>query len=372
MREIEGKKFTHLDLIKNNENQDISFEKPLLVDTYIDLVKKIACLSYENKDNLLFYRGQSIDYLNRAKNSSFYPRIYRTESENLTKDLLSYRFKLLEQASALLVKKFEDNNIDISRKELKKRKYIQWSILQHYEVCDTPFLDLTQSIRVACSFALSDNNDFGYFFVFGLPYISNRISINSEHDLINIRLINICPPEALRPHFQEGYLVGTDIEFLNFEDKTEFDFKRRLIAKFKIPNNKKFWGEENTLNKYLKQKDDKVGDICMEIVDLLKNENNIELMFPGIWQNKFELPNGKIGVENVQIKNGNKYYKNDKHIFNIDSVIIDKQNKKIEFRKFSVIDSRRNSEYLDIINENEYSGYGSHGSKVKYTKISSE
>jgi len=60
-------------------------------------------------------------------------------------------------------------------------------------------------LRVACSFATMDNeNEFAYIFVFGLPYFTNRITINSEHDIINIRLLSICPPTALRPYFQEG------------------------------------------------------------------------------------------------------------------------------------------------------------------------
>ena len=45
-----------------------------------------------------------------------------------------------------------------------------------------------------------------FVYVFGLPYYHNRISIDSEHDLVNIRLLSIMPPEALRAYFQEGFL----------------------------------------------------------------------------------------------------------------------------------------------------------------------
>ncbi len=81
-----------------------------------------------------------------------------------------------------------------------------------------------------------------YVYVFGLPYVTNRISINSEHDIVNVRLLSICPPAALRPYFQDGYLTGTADVTTEFDTKTELDFRNRLIAKFVIPRAKSFWG----------------------------------------------------------------------------------------------------------------------------------
>ena len=114
---------------------------------------------------------------------------------------------------------------------MRRRKYVQWSILQHYEVCATPLLDLTHSLLVACSFAFLSGASEPLVLVFGLPFFTNRISINSEHDLVNVRLLSICPPEALRPYFQEGYLAGTDGVLAEFDSKTELDFANRLVAK---------------------------------------------------------------------------------------------------------------------------------------------
>lgn len=210
------------------------------VKTFRELVEQVAKLSFKNKDYMLFYRGQSADHKNRAGNSSFYPSIYR--GDYLSNKEVQERFNLLKSAGKELVSLFESAKIEGYR-EVKRRKAIQWSILQHYEVCKTPYLDFTHSLRVACSFAMMDNKEeYAYIFVFGLPYLTNRISTNSEHDLVNIRLLSICPPTALRPYFQEGYLAGTDEITTNYSSKTELDFNNRLIAKFKIPNNKDFWG----------------------------------------------------------------------------------------------------------------------------------
>lgn len=140
--------------------------------------------------------------------------------------------------------------------------------MQHYEVCWTPLLDITQSLRVACSFAYYKNRGKNcYVFVLGLPYITNRISYNSEHEVVNIRLLSICPPEALRPYYQEGYTTGTlDIEN-EFDSKEILDFNRRLIAKFKLPPISQF---ENLNFKYIPDdflfpENDKLREICNPI-----------------------------------------------------------------------------------------------------------
>ncbi|HPR35903.1 MAG TPA: hypothetical protein PKY64_09540, partial [Anaerolineaceae bacterium] len=74
------------------------------------------------------------------------------------------------------------------------------------------------------------------------PYTTNRITYNSEQDLVIVRLLSICPPEALRPYFQEGYLCGTLDITDTYTNKSELDFKNRLIAKFSIPTAASFWG----------------------------------------------------------------------------------------------------------------------------------
>jgi hypothetical protein len=204
-------------------------------------MEQVARLAYANKDHLLFFRGQARDFKNKAGASSFYPSIYR--GERLSRDELALRFDVLESSGRRLVDVFQHEGI-AGAKEIARRKYIQWSILQHYEVCPTPLLDFTQSVRVACSFATLDaGGGDAYLYCFGLPYLSNRISVNSEQDLVNIRLLSICPPDALRPYFQEGYLAGTDEVTTDYDSKDDLDFKRRLIAKFRIPRGDAFWGK---------------------------------------------------------------------------------------------------------------------------------
>lgn len=225
----------------------------------------VARLSYLNKDYLLFFRGQNTDYTNKAGASTLYPSIYR--GERLSREELAVRFDLLLGASRRLSDALQKEKLE-GFQDVKRRKYIQWSILQHYEVCPTPLLDLTHSLRVACSFALlSEGESDPYVYVFGLPYLTNRISINSEHDIVNVRLLSICPPDALRPYYQEGYLAGTDDITIDYDSKDELDFNNRLVAKFRISRRKSFWGEgfDAVPERILYPVNDRFKEICSTI-----------------------------------------------------------------------------------------------------------
>lgn len=235
------------------------------VRSYRELVEHVAKLSYANRNQLLFFRGQGRDYQSKARGSTLYPAIYR--GDNLASADLRLRFEDLESAGRNLVTLLKDEKI-VGARDVGRKKFVQWSILQHYEVVPTPLLDVTHSIRVACSFAqLSEGGPAAYVYVIGLPFPTNRISINSEDDIVNIRLLSICPPEALRPYFQEGYMAGTPDVLDDYDSKTELDFRNRLIAKFEIPRRKSFWnaGFGMTPESALYPSGDRVHELCRQI-----------------------------------------------------------------------------------------------------------
>jgi hypothetical protein len=133
---------------------------------------------------------------------------------------------------------------------VKRQRIIRWSILQHYGVCATPLLDVTQSLRVAASMA-THNNDTEEAFVFAIavPNLSGAITASAEAGLQIVRLSSACPPSAVRPHIQEGYLLGEYPDFSDFRQQGEYsyyemDFGRRLIAKFQF-NPRTFWSSKN-------------------------------------------------------------------------------------------------------------------------------
>ena len=304
MRQIFGKLTT--ELYKHTTPKTVGKDPGYPIANFRELVEQVAKLAHKNKDYLLFYRGQKNDYQNKAGVSTFYPTIYR--GDYLTQQELNYRFDLLNSASKLLVQEFKKRKID-GYTELARKKYIQWSVLQHYEVTGTPLSDITQSLRVACSFAqLYNDNNTAFIYVFGLPYYTNRISINSEHDLVNIRLLSITPPSALRPYFQEGYLVGTEDITNEYSNKGELDLNQRLIAKFEIPNSDDFWGDgfnripENALY----PENDLIKEICDKIKEDLKPEvENGDLgLFLKLWSE----------IENYILERARTYQRN---VFNL-------------------------------------------------------
>ena len=208
----------------------------VFIDSFFELRKQMAQLACANSDFILFFRGQKRDYtdnLYRKGGSSFFPSIYRG---NISDEDLHEKWTKLEIACKLFAEKIRSYKESLpkksnERKELDivlKKRLLQWSILQHYEVTDTPLLDVTQSLRVACSFAFLDSHEeYSYIYAFGLPYNTGRISINSEHYLTNIRLISIAPSGSLRPHYQEGFLVGEDE--INEREKKKRRFSNRKL-----------------------------------------------------------------------------------------------------------------------------------------------
>lgn len=270
MRSIEG---TLTEEIQNAVGSErVSAAAPFPVRTYRALVEHVAKLAYLNKDHLLFFRGQATDYKNKAGASTFYPSIYR--GDYVPRHEVRHRFDVLQGASQLLARKFREKKLP-GAPELQRKRYIQWSVLQHYEVCGTPLLDFTHSVRVACSFALDGNETgHGHLFVFGMPYITNRISINSEHDLVNVRLLSICPPNALRPYFQDGYVAGTEDVMDEYDSKSELDFNNRLIAKFRFTGSKTFWGRDFSPipHQALYPRSDEVLELCQEVKEEAERE----------------------------------------------------------------------------------------------------
>jgi len=266
-----------------------------LVNSYDELYEKIAQLAFVNPNLLLFYRGQKEDYkIGKDTNArtSILPSMYRNYSSSSE---IKIRWEKLNNAEKILASKLREKDYK-KYKLATRKKLILWSIIQHYEVTETPLVDITQSLRVACSFAvLGNTKDFAYIYVIGMPYYTNRISINSEEYLTNIRLLSIAPPDAKRPYLQEGFLAGEDEMDENLRvSKEELDFARRLVYKFKIPVTN-LSGEFLLTEEKLLPQNDPIAMICQEVKEKMnmqtfalenENANNPEMLsrFMSLWQ----------------------------------------------------------------------------------------
>jgi hypothetical protein len=244
--------FDETDKAAESSNSKIRHARGHTVSSYFQLAKKIAELQFLNRDHVLLFRGQKSDYKTTKGNSMLAASLFRRNSARLpSQRLLEKRFSVLKQAEDLLVQKYTEERFQ-GFERLTRYRVIRWAILQHYEVCRTPLLDVTHSIRNAATFA-SRNNDTNeaYVFVLGVPNLSGAVTASSEAGLQIVRLSSACPPEAVRPHLQEGYLLGEYPEIADYEQKAhypyyEMDFGRRLLAKFRFdPSPKAFWKSKN-------------------------------------------------------------------------------------------------------------------------------
>lgn len=232
MRKISEQIWTYLDDSNNltmADTESVAQRDGVFVKDYAELINKIASLAFKNPQYLLFFRGQQQDY-KTGYSTTLLPAIFRNQIGDLEQ-----RYRSLMHAENLLKNHYSFDGT----KGIRTHGILRWAILQHYVIHSTPLLDVTYSPRVACSFAcIEKSTEPTYVYVLGLPQISGSISVSSEHQIQNIRLLSVCPPIARRPHYQEGHLIG-DYPTLGYDEKMEIDlhevdFNRRLVCKFML------------------------------------------------------------------------------------------------------------------------------------------
>ncbi len=206
------------------------------VRSYIELLQKVAALCFHNRRFRLLFRGQKADYKmsSLASTSDLYPSILRgfTANKGDRQAGLDHAFDTLLRAESLLAE-------EIRSRELIENQIVRWAVLQHYEVCKTPLLDVTASLQSALTFAIGDRSE-GWLYVLAFPQLTGSVSVSLESKTQVIDLGQICPPEALRPHFQQGLLVSDYPEIRTRKQShgrrgmRGNNFAARLLTKFRL------------------------------------------------------------------------------------------------------------------------------------------
>lgn len=218
-------------------NSKIRLSKGYPVSKFRDLVELTARTALWNKRYDIFYRGQSEDYKDKNQKTIIYPAICRAEKHPNGKRKASIRTSTIEKR----YKELQSFIQFYSQKNPNTFPEEYYALIQHYDILPTPLIDVTQSLRVAASFALQNSNT-GYLYVIGLPYIHGSISHFIDLGISLIKLQNACPVEALRPRYQEGFLVGR-LPF-NPQKSVGDNLAKRLIGKFYLDNtDNQFWDE---------------------------------------------------------------------------------------------------------------------------------
>lgn len=238
------------------------------VKTFRQLMDEVANVTLSNKNYEMYYRGQSKDYKNnqatyfkdRNPKTIIYPTICRAERR--VDGTLKYSIKEKQ-----IIKRYDDliKMIELISEKGNYFKEYYYSLLQHYEILPTPLIDITQSLRVAATFALRKSKS-GYVYVFGLPYPNQSISYFYDLEIVLIKLQNVVPVSAKRPRYQEGYLIG---KYPIRPTKTNGDdLANRMVAKFLVDNSDgKFWDEyfQPMPEEVLFPNDDKIKNELLKI-----------------------------------------------------------------------------------------------------------
>lgn len=232
----------------NEANQNI-----WTVSSYRELLGAVSFLSVMNKRLTLFYRGQT-------KNIDPLPTIFRNDWQPLQSgervpipsNRRQWYFDQLTERGKSIYEICDSPELGLPRwRGLRDRPVIQWAIIQHYGIWPTPLIDISSNLRVAASFALGHSRGSApkpktaYLYVIGLPYSTEWITDFTKEELVLARLQSACPPIAMRPHYQEGFLVGTAV--LNGVTQNEQETSRiaqRLVAKFKLCDSGRFWNRD--------------------------------------------------------------------------------------------------------------------------------
>lgn len=224
------------------------------VSSYRDLLQKVGELKFRNKRLNIAFRGQSDDFGSRGiraglNASSLYPTIFRNPSSDAKLQgpkLVDAKYRLLDAASAALKVLASEMGGKFAY-ELINYEPLRLALIQHYEVVDTPYLDLSPNIATAISFGMLGDTEQVYIYAVGLPNQTDVYSGSITERIESIYLPRYCPSSFLRPHLQDGMIVGEFPRVTSYRDRlsipgvwetrSNYDFRRRLIGKYRISKN---------------------------------------------------------------------------------------------------------------------------------------
>jgi hypothetical protein len=240
----------------------VAGEEPFPVTSYSELHKVVSFLNVMNKKCHLLFRGQSIEVLptpSLLRNTWTPPREAGTGPVALDPDDGHY-LEQLDRAgrqvaqilrSDRLLPRWMPFELAVGGLERHPERHLAaWAVVQHYGIWPTPLLDLTSSLRVAASFALGLEDDKGgerqgHLYVFAIPQLLSDFMDLENYPLTEmhaLRLNAVCPPDAVRPHFQDGFLLTWSLK--GGRPDKEASVARKLVAKFRLIDTGDFWTDD--------------------------------------------------------------------------------------------------------------------------------
>lgn len=248
---------------------------PFKVYSFRELLQRNAEVVSRNPQYSIFYRGQARQYSDRDGRVTILPSIYRGVKPR-QKNEMRERFERLE-STVDNVRKALDACDAFKADSRRLRTVSCWAIIQHYGLCDTPLIDVSQSLRVACAFALQCACDVldgegPVVYDIALPFVEGPLTLNANEELYLMKLDSLMPSLALRPFIQESYLVGDELIRRGIEDLSGADLRRRVIASFQLCGDREQWLNEVGFDAdALMIRDDGFSDLKHKISDVIED-----------------------------------------------------------------------------------------------------
>lgn len=218
--------------------------EPWRVNHWDELRLGVSFLTLMNKRSVLYFRGQRQHY------KKCLPALFRsqwflngnTEPFQLSSQSRLRYYELLRDKLRTAVYRVVNTIGTPRRYIIETLPAATASVLQHYELWPTPFIDLTRSLPTAVAFATAHaTTGKSYLYVFAMPDLRGSITTDMDQHMVLSRLEAVCPPAAKRPHHQDAYLVARAPEPHNINDQhlwadweKKSDLMRRLVAKFEL------------------------------------------------------------------------------------------------------------------------------------------
>lgn len=238
---------------------DLLYCKPCSpIRNYNEMRRIVARIASLNPQYELYFRGQgSIHKRGGGKGfgHSVLPSLWRNRSE------AQRRVEILQECSNAMLKQYAEfpGRDEATLRVLMESRPAVWALLQHYELCATPLVDLTRTLQIACSFALQygrANGGPGYVYVFGLPFQQEKMTTSQSESVLCMSLLGITPSNADRPLVQDGYLACdqnwwrcADESMLVDAAARDWDMAVRILAVLEIADtpgdDRSFWAQSS-------------------------------------------------------------------------------------------------------------------------------
>lgn len=237
----------------DTDSNEIAIAKD--VESYRKLLELVAEIAAFNPQYQLFFRGQNNAWNNGELEKSVYSGIWRNDPSD---EDLKDRLATLNNMSSALVEAYANYyakvpSAKVYLNRLRRNPLARWALLQHYGVCETPLLDVTRNLQVACTFARQGAmHGHGYVYVMALPYQREAITIDDVQGMTVMSLLGVTPSNARRPLNQDGFLTSTSEwwRYAASESKLDApvasdrpDYFQRVATVFRIPTDEGFYAD---------------------------------------------------------------------------------------------------------------------------------